>query len=355
MTTFLLCIVILQSLLIWRLWWTCRWFRGEVATIGKMLEKLPPSFRLRTDWPVSLPPGLAWEHSPPRGILRVDLALMQTTDWFSGQTLREWFGEKTPRTLVLPGVALLWSNGTTATSITVTSGGGYTVTANANGCTTTDAILVSYTPLPQPDLGPDRTLCEGDSLILTVQPATASVLWSTGSANDSLLITASDDVIVTLTLDGCVSSDAVGVTFLPVVDDIDLGPDGTICLGKELVLDATVYNAHYDWNTGDDDPRIQVTMPGTYHVILSGPCINAADTIVITEGNCAPLVYVPSSFTPNGDGINELFAPVTVGSFRHYSFLIFDRWGENIFSSDAPGEPWDGTVNGTAVQDAVYV
>jgi gliding motility-associated-like protein len=229
------------------------------------------------------------------------------------------------------------------------------VTANANGCATTDAIQVNYTPIPQPDLGPDRTLCEGDSLTLTVQPAAASVLWSTGSANDSLLVTASDNITVTMTLDGCVSNDAINVTFLPVVDDIDLGPDATICLGEELELDATVHNALYDWSTGDDDPSIQVTMPGTYQVVLSGPCINAADTIVITEGNCAPLVYVPNSFTPNGDGINELFAPATTGSFRYYTFLIFDRWGENIFSSDEPGEPWDGTVNGTPVQDGVYV
>ncbi len=264
-------------------------------------------------------------------------------------------GEQVTLTLDLPGVELIWPDQSTGTNYVVTSGGTYTVTANANGCETTDQILVSYVPLSQPDLGPDRTLCEGDSLTLAVQPGAASVVWSTGSENDSILSTATGDIAVTLMLDGCVSTDVVHVTFLPVVDDIDLGPDATICLGDELMLDATVQLANYAWNTGDDDARIQVTAPGVYHVVLSGPCINASDTIVIGEGNCAPFIYVPNGFTPNGDGINELFAPVTSGNLRSYSFLIFDRWGEAIFNSDEPGEPWDGQLNGTPVQDGVYV
>ena len=264
-------------------------------------------------------------------------------------------GEQVTLTLDLPGVDLTWPDQSTGTSYVVASGGTYAVTANANGCETTDQILVTYVPLPQPDLGADRTVCEGDSLVLSVQPGSASVVWSTGSANDSLLTTETGNVAVTLTLDGCVSADAVHVTFLPVVDDIDLGPDATICLGDEILLAATVHLASYLWNTGDNDASIQVTTPGVYHVVLSGPCISATDTIVIGEGNCAPFIHVPNSFTPNGDGINDLFTPVTTGSFRSYSFLIFDRWGEAIFSSDQPGEPWDGQMNGTPVQDGVYV
>jgi gliding motility-associated-like protein len=156
-------------------------------------------------------------------------------------------------------------------------------------------------------------------------------------------------------LDGCTSSDAVDVTFLHRVDSLDLGPDATICLGHELELDATTFGASYQWNTGSNDATLQVRNPGSYVVVITGPCINAADTINITEGNCAPYVYVPNSFTPNGDGLNESFVPIVSGNVRSYTFLVFDRWGEVIFSSNTIGGSWDGAVNGTPSQDGVYV
>ena len=264
-------------------------------------------------------------------------------------------GEALVLALNVPGAQLTWPDGSNGTSFTVTSAGTYTVQANAGGCLMSDAINVAYTPLPVPDLGDDRQLCEGDSLVLAVVPQNASVLWSGGGTADSLLVTQSAAITVTLTLDGCVATDAVNVVFLPVVEDVDLGPDATICLGAELVLDATTHLAEYVWNTGDDGPAITVTRPGTYQVTLTGPCIHAADTIMITEGNCAPIVYVPNAFTPDGDGTNEVFAPVVSGSVRAWAFRIFDRWGEAIYSSATPGEGWDGTLNGTPVQDGVYV
>lgn len=257
--------------------------------------------------------------------------------------------------LQLPGVSLTWPDGSNGSSYTVTTAGTYTVLADANGCTTSDAIVVSYVPLVTPDLGDDRTLCAGDSLVLTVVPGGASVLWSTGSVVDSTLVTSGGQVQVTLTLDGCSASDAVNVVFLPRVESIDLGPDATICPGRDLVLDATTHLAEYTWNTGSDRPTLAVTMPGTYIVELAGPCINATDTITITTGDCAPLIHVPNAFTPNGDGMNEVFLPVVSGAFDAYELLIFDRWGEAIFSSASPQGSWDGLVNGTPAQDGVYV
>ncbi|HRH38260.1 MAG TPA: gliding motility-associated C-terminal domain-containing protein, partial [Flavobacteriales bacterium] len=74
-----------------------------------------------------------------------------------------------------------------------------------------------------------------------------------------------------------------------------------------------------------------------------------------TEGECDPFVYVPNTFTPNGDDRNEFFQVSFHGPYRDFSFYIFDRWGERIFSSDTPDAKWDGTVNGQPVPDGVYV
>lgn len=256
--------------------------------------------------------------------------------------------------LQLPGADLTWPDGSHGNNFTVSTAGAYTVTANANGCMADDAINVSYVPLVHPDLGEDRTLCFGDTLMLIVDPADAQVTWSTGSQDDSLQVTTSGHYEVTFALDGCIAQDAIYLEFLPVVDSIDLGPDATICLGRTLELDASTARASYVWNTGSQDPSITVQYPGTYVVRLSGPCIHATDTIVIAEGNCAPLVFVPNAFTPNGDGFNDVFAPTVSGTMITFTFNVFDRWGENIFTSTTPNDGWDGTYGGRDAQDGVY-
>jgi len=67
-------------------------------------------------------------------------------------------------------------------------------------------------------------------------------------------------------------------------------------------------------------------------------------------------LYVPNAFTPNGNGINDLFKPViTDHSISGYELLIFDRWGKLIFQSKTPFEGWDGTYRGNGVKQDIYV
>ncbi len=254
-----------------------------------------------------------------------------------------------------PGAAYLWSDGSTTGQYSTGSAGTVWLVAGAPGCLESDTVNVGMTPLPQPDLGQDLTACAGDTIDLAVAAGQAQVLWSTGSTQPAITATSTGTYGVTLSLDGCTSSDAIAITFLPIVDQVDLGGELTICPGQELVLDAFVPGATYLWSTGSSDARITVMQPGIYVVMGVGPCIAFEDTVLLTDGGCAPDVHVPNGFTPNGDGINDVFGPVVYGRFVTYEFAVFDRWGERIFTTDQPGLPWDGSYNGTAVQDGVYV
>jgi gliding motility-associated-like protein len=64
--------------------------------------------------------------------------------------------------------------------------------------------------------------------------------------------------------------------------------------------------------------------------------------------------YVPNSFTPNNDNLNENFQPVIRG-LRSYDLQIFDRWGAMIFSSNVLENSWDGTFKGRACKSDTYV
>ena len=66
--------------------------------------------------------------------------------------------------------------------------------------------------------------------------------------------------------------------------------------------------------------------------------------------------YVPNSFTPDGDGVNDIFN--VVGDridIEGYAFRIFDRWGELIFESNDPAIGWDGTQDNIPVDQGAYI
>ena len=95
--------------------------------------------------------------------------------------------------------------------------------------------------------------------------------------------------------------------------------------------------------------------PGKYPVALlvknQWGCMDTVIKIVVIEEEFA--FYVPNSFTPNGDGINDTFQPKGMG-FTDYTLDIYDRWGERIFSTNSFYQGWDGHFKGNLCQNGVY-
>ncbi|MBZ0206409.1 MAG: gliding motility-associated C-terminal domain-containing protein, partial [Flavobacteriales bacterium] len=255
----------------------------------------------------------------------------------------------------IPGASVLWQDGSTALQRTVASTGTFQATVSVGGCSAQSSVQVDFTPVPLVFLGPDRTMCIGDTVLLTIDPGQAQPVWSTGGNGNDLNVTTTGAYSVSLALDGCTTADTVLLTFRPVINQLDLGPDQEVCSESPVIVDATIPGAAYTWSNGSHQPTLALTEPGIYSVVVTGPCINVSDTIVITKGNCAPVVHIPNAFTPDGDEVNDVFAPVVFEPVRSWTFLIFDRWGELIFSSDVPGGAWDGIVNGRDAQVGVYV
>ena len=66
------------------------------------------------------------------------------------------------------------------------------------------------------------------------------------------------------------------------------------------------------------------------------------------------LLFVPNTFTPNGDGDNDFFYPKGA-NIREYNMIIFNRWGELVYESNDFDNKWDGTFNGKPCPDGTYV
>ncbi|HMN06013.1 MAG TPA: gliding motility-associated C-terminal domain-containing protein [Flavobacteriales bacterium] len=254
----------------------------------------------------------------------------------------------------LAGATVLWENGSTSNPRMVAAAGTYTATVTVGACSAQDHITVGYTAMPAIDLGGDRTACIGDTVVLAVDPGNAQTLWSNGSNASAINVGSTGTYGVLLTMDGCSTAGSVHITFIPVATSVGLGPDTGICPGVPMTLDATIQGGSYLWNDGSTGATLVTTMPGIYSVTVTGPCILASDTIRLFEGDCDPMVHVPNAFTPDGDGINDVFRPLLDGTVRQWTFLIFNRWGERIFSSESPDDAWDGRYKGQEAPQGVY-
>ncbi|MCA6364975.1 MAG: T9SS type A sorting domain-containing protein [Bacteroidetes bacterium] len=200
------------------------------------------------------------------------------------------------------GSTYLWSDSSTAQTLSVTASGVYAVTVtNANGCEAVDSIAVTINALPVVSLGADTTVC--GSLVLDAGNAGASYLWSDSTTAQTLTATSSGvyAVMVTDSL-GCSTTDtiAVNVNALPAVN---LGNDVTACAGGPVQLDAGVAGMLYNWNTGDTTQTIFATTTGVFVVTATDSLGCSATDSVNVSFSALPLVNLGNDTTLCGGSV----------------------------------------------------
>jgi gliding motility-associated-like protein len=146
------------------------------------------------------------------------------------------------------------------------------------------------------------------------------------------------------------------VIFNPVPDPLATHAYYT-CLDEAphyVVIDAGNPGSSFDWSTSATSQVILAGAYGWYFVNVTNrlDCTSRDSAQVIEY--CPPSIYVPNTFTPNGDGINDLWMPVGK-SIASMELTVFDRYGRVLFESDQVGGSWDGTAGGELVKSEVYV
>jgi gliding motility-associated-like protein len=248
--------------------------------------------------------------------------------------------------------SVLWGNGTTSNSLPVSATGMIYGTYFYLGCPISDSALVTVVEPPIIDLGNDTTLCTGEALNFSFNEQitwNGSVLSSTYIANSSGLLTASYS-------DGvCVASDSVIISYLdPIV--IPIGNNYTFCQGDTITLTATSPTAGYFlWFDGTELSTHPFFESGNYSVTVSNACETVSRDWNMEFEDCNIYVYIPNSFTPNNDGINDIWYP-QINGWTEVETIVFDRWGQVVFTSENPNTPWVGEIrNGDYfAADGVY-
>lgn len=135
-----------------------------------------------------------------------------------------------------------------------------------------------------------------------------------------------------------------------------LGPDTALCANTTLVLNARNGYSSYLWQDGSTDSTFKVTQPGTYHISVKDSCGNdLKDAITVRINVCNQEFYIPNSFTPNGDGRNDVFRPLLSNVAINYRFTVYNRWGEKVFETTEIGKGWNGNTRGEHDVTSTYI
>ncbi|MEO5945983.1 MAG: gliding motility-associated C-terminal domain-containing protein, partial [Chitinophagaceae bacterium] len=254
----------------------------------------------------------------------------------------------------------------------------YTVTATLGRCSADDIVIVNVNAAPIPDAGADGFICYGQTYQLQANGGT-QYQWTPDTYLNNATIAnpvtaAIRDITYTLSIlsdaNGCPSTitDKVFVDVTPAIK-VTTFPNDTIGYsGDKIQLlaipnDSDVINYVWTPSKGLNDPRIPnpvVTLGANgdvtqYQVITSTIAGCKGEGFITVRVYKGPEIYLPTAFTPNGDGRNDRFLPVPVGIKSLNYFRVFNRWGQLVFQTKTLHDGWDGKLNGGQQALGVYV
>lgn len=235
---------------------------------------------------------------------------------------------------------------------------------SVSGCDSIRTLNLVINPNPKPNLGKDTVLCTGKTY--TLMPGRFNNYeWNDGT-NGSTLTVLSPNIYWVLVKDNnnCAASDSITIkqATLPNVkatktNDID-------CIAIYAKLNVTGAQS-YTWlpatdidNINSPNPKVTPLSTTTYFVTgvdANGCENNDSVTVIVTANTRKNGFLLPNSFTPNGDGKNDCYGIKNFGSVQNIQFIVYNRWGEKVFSTNNPFNCWDGFYRGKRSEPGGYV
>lgn len=240
----------------------------------------------------------------------------------------------------------------------------------STGCSASDSVRVEIYQNPIVSAN-DADVCPGEGVVLNGAGA-VSYSWNNGVTDGVMFYPEqTDEYIVTGTdANGCIGRDTVTVAThdAPFADFRIMQLDLTTLDPTTGFQNLSVGAVSYEWEFGDGsgistefEPThtFPTDEPGEYEIILTAYSAEGCPDVAVKYVHVFSeyTIYVPNTFTPDGNGANEIFKPVMVGfDPDDFELLIFNRWGDIIFESHNMEVGWDGTFAGQdyQVQDGVY-
>lgn len=250
----------------------------------------------------------------------------------------------------------------------------YQVTGTVGSCTSTKQIKVTPVPYPVAGLSADTTICFNTPALLRGTSDGRTFTWQPTSYLSNPLIlnpiarppSTQRYILSVFDTKGCPKPgiDSVVITVRPEVMAY-AGRDTNVVVGQSLQLNATG-GVYYNWSPATGLSSTTIPNPVAiyrsaatqirYRMIASDS-MRCPDTAFVTVRvfQTAPSVFVPTGFTPNADGLNDVIKPILAGIKKLNYFRIFNRWGQLVYETQQEGQGWDGRINGQLQGTHVFV
>lgn len=277
----------------------------------------------------------------------------------------------------------LWSNFATAQDIGGLSAGNYTVTVtDANGCTATKSHTLTQPPLLVSNAGSNKVVCGIDSDTLNAVPPTVGTgYWIIVSGSGVFADSTDANTVVSnlsngvnvfqwVVTDGiCSAFSQVVITFNTQIEAI-AGANKEIC-ENSVLLGATAPQFGFGyWQTINSSGEITDSTEAITFVnglnpgvntflwtVINGTCRDSSELIVFVKdpSDCFEELEMPTGFTPNDDGYNDVFFIKGLDDYPENELVIYNRWGNQVFEKSGYANDWKGVnQDGELLPDGTY-
>lgn len=276
-------------------------------------------------------------------------------------------GEATLSTSAPPGYSIKWmlngneiSQNADNQTLLTKAPGKYTVRLTSPvGCSKLSSPFdLIFDPLPAFAIKRSKlkTICFGETVTLSTDVTGASYLWSTGETTPSIIVSKAGSYIVEMTnAAGCKNTQTIDIEIAPILE-IPVIADTVVCtIAQEKVrLFAEPGLVSYSWNgTISSNNYFDVTKPGNYNLIVTDINGCTANTAFVVEPYCKEII-INNTFTPNGDGLNDIWEIGGLENDQAAKLVIYNRFGNIVFQSKGPDFKWDGRMNNSDLPLGTY-
>ena len=254
----------------------------------------------------------------------------------------------------------LWNNGETTQSIFINKEGVYSVVVYDDiDCESTDEITIKLDSIEDLFSEKEKEVCLNNTIILKPDKFDDyNINW--GLVKDSIEVSSEGVYISTVSNENCSKDFQINVTTIdtPDVYIFNIYGKTEFCFDYENpkleIRGDDIFSVSNIWKPTDSrELFLTIDSAGTYITISSDDNCTSVNKIEIQE-YCDKQVFIPNSFTPNGDGNNETFIPI-LNNVSDYELRIYNRWGQMIFLSNDLNNGWNGTYMNRFCQEDVYV
>jgi gliding motility-associated-like protein len=244
----------------------------------------------------------------------------------------------------------------------------FTYSRITDGCDSVVHVNVRNFPVVNYDLDAGR-ICwnagNGKISVQNIRGNTLPYLFSLDGAAwrpDTLFsgLKPGEHTVFLLDRNNCIYEKTIEIPYIPPL--VVQAKDETIVCGDSVLLSPVAESQlplSWQWSNGSTLSEIWVNEPGVYAFRVSNDCETVKKAVKVNYEliDVNGLIYMPNSFSPNGDGVNDCYQGYLSpdADLQSFTLKIFNRWGGLMFESGNPNQCWDGHLEGEPLDPAVFV